>query len=266
MQDTPIATMSSQYENTNPYMAINGIKDDNQKWPNSACTASSHGGWWELDLGQEVNVKKIVVYNRPDGRQERLNGTVLSLIDRNHNTVYKKTLNSERKQIINVELQKQNCGGPVIEKNMDDYEELKYIQLDFNRELQEYNQAVKDLVENEKTGQINHVTRKNIDYINSSYKKLNSILDAMYNNIIELSQEDIRLNNKLLSEYNTLKNRLNKYKKVYKQIEFNKKLLKETHAMDEDSNLQMLSYNQKYILWSMIALGVTASAVKIMKH
>lgn len=266
MQGTPIATMSSQYENTDPYMAINGIKDDNQKWPNSACTATRRGGWWEVDLGQEVNVKRIVVYNRPDGRQERLNGTILSLIDRNHNTVYKKTLNSERKQIINVKLQKQNCGGPVIEKNMDDYDELKNIQLEFNRELQEYNQAIKDLVENEKSGRVNYVRWRYIDYINNSYKKLNSIINTMYDKIMELTQEDIILNNKLLSEYNILKNRLNTYEKVYKEIKFNKNMMKETRAMNEDSNLQMLSYNQKYILWSIVALGVTAGAVKLMKH
>jgi hypothetical protein len=37
------------------------------------------------------------------------------------------------------------------------------------------------------------------------------------------------------------------------------------NALEEDSEIQMLSYNQKYILWSMLALGVTAGAMKIMK-
>ena len=32
--------------------------DPRQKWPNSACTSSSAGGWWEVDLGKLVNVKK----------------------------------------------------------------------------------------------------------------------------------------------------------------------------------------------------------------
>ena len=35
--------------------------------------------------------------------------------------------------------------------------------------------------------------------------------------------------------------------------------------MEEDANLNMLSYNKKYILWSMLAIGVTATAMKIMK-
>ena len=161
---TPTATMSSYYQGTNPYMAINGQHDPRQQWPNSACTSSSAGGWWEVDLGKLVNVKKIVIYNRPDGSQEtwdRLNGATVSLIDRNHNSVWSTTLNSNRIQKFNINLTKQNCGGPVIEKNLDDFEELKDIQLQFNRELQEYNQAIKDLIDNSR------------DYISASNKSNN---------------------------------------------------------------------------------------------
>jgi hypothetical protein len=158
---TPTATMSSYYQGTNPYMAINGQHDPRQKWPNSACTSSSAGGWWEVDLGKLVNVKKIIIYNRPDCCQDRLNGATVSLIDRNHNSVWSTTLNSNRIQKFNINLTKQNCGGPVIEKNLDDFEELKDIQLQFNRELQEYNQAVKDLIDNSR------------DYISASNKSNN---------------------------------------------------------------------------------------------
>ena len=38
--------------------------------------------------------------------------------------------------------------GPVKEKNMDDFEELKDLQLEFNRDLQDYNQAVKVMIDN----------------------------------------------------------------------------------------------------------------------
>ena len=160
---TPTATMSAIYPNTNPYMAIDGKHDPRQQWPNSACTFKE-GGWWELDLGKLVNVKKIVIYNRPDGSQstlDRLNGATVSLIDRDHNTVWTKTLNSNRRQEFKVNISNQTCGGPVIEKNMDDFEELKDLQLQFNRDLQEYNQAVKDLIENSR------------DYISASNKSNN---------------------------------------------------------------------------------------------
>ena len=122
---------------------------------------TNRGGWWELDLGKFVNVTKIVIYNRPDCCQGRLNGATVSLIDRDHNTVWTKTLNSNRRQEFQVKLSNQNCGGPVVEKNLDDFNELKDLQLQFNRELQEYNQAVKDLIENSR------------DYISASNKSNN---------------------------------------------------------------------------------------------
>lgn len=43
-----------------------------------------------------------------------------------------------------------NCGGPVIEKNTNELEELKAIQDAYNRELQEYNNSIKNLMENSK--------------------------------------------------------------------------------------------------------------------
>jgi len=160
---TPIATMNSYYPGTNPYMALDGNVSATEVWPNSACTASPSGGWWEVDLGKLVNVKKIVIYNRPDCCQDRLNGTTVSVIDRNQNTVWSTTLNSNRRQEFNINLTKQNCGGPVIEKNLDDFEELKELQIQYNRELHTYNQSIKDRLDN---------SRKYISASNKSNNKL----------------------------------------------------------------------------------------------
>jgi len=101
--------------------------------------------------------------------------------------------------------------------------------------------------------------------INKQYLKLNLILEKIHKKIVELSSEDIKLNKRLLSEYKLLKQRLNKYESVYKEIKLNKDLIQQNSAMEEDANLNMLSYNKKYILWSMLAIGITASAMKIMK-
>ena len=101
--------------------------------------------------------------------------------------------------------------------------------------------------------------------INERYTQLNEILDEIHQKILELSQEDLVLNKKLLDEYNLLKRRLNTYEITYKEIQGRKKTISHYTALEDDSNLQMLSYNQKYILWSMLALGVTAGAMKMMK-
>ena len=147
VEGTPIATMSSYHSGgTNPFMAINGNTSDNQPWPNCASTESIAGGWWELDLGKDVNVKKVIIYNRPDCCQEKLIGTIVELKDREHKTLFSSILNSDRKQIIDIKLPKQQCGGPVIEKNMDDFFELKQLRNEYNEQLKNYNQSVKDLL------------------------------------------------------------------------------------------------------------------------
>jgi len=143
---TPIATMSSYYKGTNPYIAINGNTADNEPWPNSVHTAVK-GGWWEVDLGKSVNVKKVVVFNRPDCCQDRLSGAQLTLIDSHHRTVLTKTLTSKRKQVFNIEKEKKICGGPVLQKNMDDFEVLTQLRNTYNKELQEYNQSMKAFLE-----------------------------------------------------------------------------------------------------------------------
>jgi hypothetical protein len=146
--NTPIATMSSYFEGTNPFIAINGNISNDQSWPNSASTSTNQGGWWEVDLGRPVNIKKIVVFNRPDGFQERLSGTTMTLIDNQHRTVLSKTLNSNRRQEFDIGKEKMNCGGPVIQKNMDDFQELREIRNKFNKQLQIYNQSITDVLEN----------------------------------------------------------------------------------------------------------------------
>jgi hypothetical protein len=109
------------------------------------------------------------------------------------------------------------------------------------------------------------ISKKDMVLINDQYSKLNGILEQIHQKINELSKEDVKLNNRLLDEYKNLKNKLNKYEHTYKEIHEKVKLIKHNDAIEDDSNLQMLSYNQKYILWSMLALGATAGAMKIMK-
>lgn len=164
---TPIATMSSYYKGTNPYMAIDGNISNNQPWPNSACTAGTTGGWWEVDLGRAVNVKKVVVYNRPDCCQDRLSGAQLTVIDSEHRTVLTKTLNSNRKQVFNIGREKKNCGGPVIQKNMDDFRELSELRNIYNRQLQDYNQSIKALLEDSQN--FVNASNKNNNKFSNSY-------------------------------------------------------------------------------------------------
>lgn len=109
------------------------------------------------------------------------------------------------------------------------------------------------------------ISERDQKLIKNQYHNLTNILDQIHQKIVELSKEDVKLNKSLLNEYKTLKERLNTYEHTYKEIRVGAKLIKHNNALEEDSNLQMLSYNQKYILWSMLALGATAGTMKMMK-
>jgi len=68
-----------------------------------------------------------------------------------------------------------------------------------------------------------------------------------------------------MSEFNLLKNRLQKYEQVYSSIEKTSKLTKHDVALEEDATLNMLSNDKKFLLWSIAAMGITAGALKFMK-
>lgn len=109
------------------------------------------------------------------------------------------------------------------------------------------------------------ISKKEMRNIKEQYNKLNAILDVIYERIEVLSKEDVKLNKRLLKEYTLMKNNLSKYESSYKEIKEKNLLTSHYNALEEDSQIQMLSYNQKYILWSIIALGITIGAMKIMK-
>jgi hypothetical protein len=109
------------------------------------------------------------------------------------------------------------------------------------------------------------IAKSHYKAINIQYQILISILDEIKQKIQELSRTDLILNQKLLSEYTTLENKLEKYEQVYKGIKREKTLMSGDSAFEEDTELNMLSYNKQYIIWSILALGVTFGVVKTMK-
>ena len=54
---------------------------------NFAHTGCNDVPWMQIDLGQQTNISKVVIYNRTDCCQIRLSGTVVMIIDQNGNTV-----------------------------------------------------------------------------------------------------------------------------------------------------------------------------------
>lgn len=109
------------------------------------------------------------------------------------------------------------------------------------------------------------ISQRDITYINSQYQKLNNTLNLMRTKIETLTKTDVNLNKKLLKEYTLLKRNLQMYENTYKEIRKEHASTGMDAAFEEDSNLQMLSYNSKYIIWSILALGVTIGTMKMIK-
>ena len=62
-----------------------------------------------------------------------------------------------------------NMDGPIVEKNMADFEELKELQNEFARQLQVYNQSVKQLID-ESRDYISSSSRANNQFANTYLK------------------------------------------------------------------------------------------------
>ena len=84
------ATQSSDYSDAIAARAIDGNKDgDYNKGSVSHTATGKSDPHWEVDLGNEHDISKIIIWNRTDGNvSSRLNGFHLSVLDKNRKTVW----------------------------------------------------------------------------------------------------------------------------------------------------------------------------------
>jgi putative heme-binding domain-containing protein len=68
--------------NTNPTFGAGGQTHTQENTENP---------WWEVDLGAELPIDSVVVYNRDDGLAGRLDGFTLRVLDGSRNTVFERT-------------------------------------------------------------------------------------------------------------------------------------------------------------------------------
>ena len=169
-----------------------------------------------------------------------------------------------------------NDKSPVFKKNVSESNNVKKIQNEYYKELNKYDNMVLNMVENmskynnnkmspvERTKwerKRDKISRK----IKIQYDKLNRILSQIKTELDTLNKQELQLNEQLLEEYYILETNLRKYDSVYSKIHREKMMVNYDTSLEEDGELNMKSYNQQYILWSIIALGMTIGIVKIMK-
>ena len=65
--------------------------------------------WWEVDLGEELPIDSIAIYNRADGLSQRLKGYTLRVLDAGRNEVFRKDDNPAPETTATIEI---GGGGP----------------------------------------------------------------------------------------------------------------------------------------------------------
>lgn len=152
--DSVVTSSSVLYPRADIYAPVNGNIDTNVSWINNTYVSypNLNDSIWMLDLKKDVNVKQVKIYfnKQLNTLLPEQNKVTLQVLDKNHNILTSNKLSSDIKQSFEIDITGSNCGGPVIEKNTNELEKLKTIQDAYNRELQEYNQSIKNLMENSK--------------------------------------------------------------------------------------------------------------------
>jgi mono/diheme cytochrome c family protein len=93
------ATQSSTDYMGEPGRAIDGDTDGEYTRNSTTHTRQGDAPWWELDLGAEQCIDRLVIWNRTDnGLQNRLDGAQVQLLDENRNQVYEHTLKQAPQQ------------------------------------------------------------------------------------------------------------------------------------------------------------------------
>jgi|GEM_PF-5527667 len=89
------ATQSGTAAGGNAQRAIDGNTDGIWNHNSVSSTAQGVAGWWEVDLGKEVPVDVVRVWNRTDCCGERLKNAVLTMLDKSRKVVHQAVLEAE---------------------------------------------------------------------------------------------------------------------------------------------------------------------------
>lgn len=85
-----------------PSRMNDGGKSEHQRWANSVHTHRGGNRWVRVSWPKDETITRIIVYNRPDGAQTRLNGATMTLYDSGWKELVSFDLNSKRKQIFHL--------------------------------------------------------------------------------------------------------------------------------------------------------------------
>lgn len=109
------------------------------------------------------------------------------------------------------------------------------------------------------------ITEKDRYELELSEKRLLDMSNKMKTRIQQLTNKENKLNSYYIKYYEKLESELKRFKKEYTAYKKNRKETENVEAWNEDSQIQMISYNNKYTIFSIVAIMVVVSLIKIKK-
>lgn len=109
------------------------------------------------------------------------------------------------------------------------------------------------------------ITEKDKRELEVSEEKLNELSNVMKNKITLLTGREKKLNKYFVNYYNKMEQELKKFKKEYSEFKETKKQEESIEAMNDDSEIQMISHGNNYTIFSIVAIIMVFALIKLNK-
>lgn len=285
-QGKPVSS-ANVYQDRTDLSAENAVDGTLSYTPNHNIYHSKcqEGDFWLLDLEKEYPVDKIVYYNRNDTYASRANGMAVELMDSSKKVLKTLTLTSDLIQSYDVNIGQNASPNQCWLKNSEMFpkglrEEDKDLELYVRNKSVSNNSSCNKTVEpstvtewelfpisNKMTmdtlcslGAITEQERKDLEQKNNN---LSGIVDIIKNKLQYLTKEKSKIDSSMDDNINKLKTDIQSYHDVWKQADNHNSNSDNINAILEDTDLNMISQNYKYLLWTILAILLIMGGIRV---
>lgn len=110
------------------------------------------------------------------------------------------------------------------------------------------------------------VTNEEQAELDQKEQAVNLSASALQDKINVLVENDTELVNKLGNRVNKLKKDLKQYKSIHKKIGKSEHMIEGLNGLSDDSELQMISHNYKYLLMTILAILLVGTVIKVSRR
>jgi len=121
-----------------------------------------------------------------------------------------------------------------------------------------------DMSRNTKCG-LARITAKDKLELANSENRLNSMVQKIKARTDNLGKKETKLNKYYVDYYNKIEHELKRFKKEYSKYAQNKQEISNINAWNDDSEIQLVSNNNRYMIFSIVAIAIVIAIVKLNK-